>query len=425
MTRGLLPHAPMPASLRNPASRTPAAHAAAAVASLLHVAIAVATMSPTASAEPLTLTFRGMSTLPAATTDQHGAAFTITGLSGISRRAGNEFVAVMDNSNHLVRLNIALAADGSISTRSIIGGLMLAQSRDFEGIAVASPGLTINSGSVFLAEEGTPAIHEFSLADGSLIRTLDTPPIFATRRANFGFESLTRRALTGDLWTANEEALSGDGPVSSPSSGTTVRLLQFLSSGANLVSGRQYAYTTEPLHGAVVNGARSGLSDLVVLPNGRMIALERSFALSSSGFFQTRIYELDFSTAADVSGIDTNLSVTPVNPVVKRLLYQGSLGNLEGLCLGPRLPGVNHHALIGIIDDGDPLSMNAIVSFELIGNIGCGADFNDDGAVTIQDLFDFLAAYFQGSPDADFNASGEITVQDVFDYLTAYFTACV
>lgn len=416
----------MPSTVHKPASQTPAAHIAAA-RRLLRVAVtgAVIATAPVAAAEPLTLTFRGMSTLPASTTDQNGTAFTITGLSGISRRDGNEFIAVMDNSNRLARLNITLAADGSISTRAIIGGLTLAQNRDYEGIAVASPGLTLGAGSVFLAEEGTPAVHEFSLSDGSFVRTLETPPIFATRRVNFGFESLSRRALSGDLWTANEEALSGDGPASTPTSGTTVRLLRYVCSGADLIPGPQYSYTTEPLHGAVVNGARSGLCDLVVLPNGRMLALERSFALSAAGFFQTRIYELDFSIAVDVSGVASNLSVTPVNPVTKRLLYQGNLGNLEGLCLGPRLPGVNHHALIGVIDDGDPLSMNAIVAFELNGNISCGADFNDDGIVTVQDIFEFLAAYFQNTPSADFNASGEITVQDVFDYLTAYFAACV
>ncbi len=54
----------------------------------------------------------------------------------------------------------------------------------------------------------------------------------------------------------------------------------------------------------------------------------------------------------------------------------------------------------------------------------CPADFNCSGAASVQDIFDFLAAYFGGDPRADFNASGVISVQDIFDFLAAYFAGC-
>lgn len=54
----------------------------------------------------------------------------------------------------------------------------------------------------------------------------------------------------------------------------------------------------------------------------------------------------------------------------------------------------------------------------------CDGDFNRSGAVTLDDVFDFLFAYFTGAPAADVNGSGQVTVQDVFDYLTSYFAAC-
>jgi hypothetical protein len=47
-------------------------------------------------------------------------------------------------------------------------------------------------------------------------------------------------------------------------------------------------------------------------------------------------------------------------------------------------------------------------------------DFNRDGAVNVQDLFDFLAAWFGGEAAADVNASGLVSVQDIFDFLGAY-----
>ena len=53
----------------------------------------------------------------------------------------------------------------------------------------------------------------------------------------------------------------------------------------------------------------------------------------------------------------------------------------------------------------------------------CTADYNGDGVVSVQDIFDFLAGWFAGAPAADFNGGG-ITVQDIFDFLGAWFAGC-
>jgi hypothetical protein len=55
----------------------------------------------------------------------------------------------------------------------------------------------------------------------------------------------------------------------------------------------------------------------------------------------------------------------------------------------------------------------------------CGpGDFNHDGSVSVQDIFDFLAAYFANDLAADFNHAGGLSVQDIFDYLATYFQGC-
>ena len=54
----------------------------------------------------------------------------------------------------------------------------------------------------------------------------------------------------------------------------------------------------------------------------------------------------------------------------------------------------------------------------------CPADFNGVGGITVQDIFDFLAAYFNGDVSADFNGVGGLSVQDIFDFLAAYFAGC-
>jgi hypothetical protein len=56
--------------------------------------------------------------------------------------------------------------------------------------------------------------------------------------------------------------------------------------------------------------------------------------------------------------------------------------------------------------------------------LDCVADFNGVGGVTVQDIFDFLNAWFAVDPRADFNGTGGITAQDIFDYLNAWFAAC-
>jgi hypothetical protein len=54
----------------------------------------------------------------------------------------------------------------------------------------------------------------------------------------------------------------------------------------------------------------------------------------------------------------------------------------------------------------------------------CPADYNGDGVMSVQDIFDFLAAWFAGDLDADFNGDCTLAVQDIFDFLGAWFAGC-
>ncbi len=54
----------------------------------------------------------------------------------------------------------------------------------------------------------------------------------------------------------------------------------------------------------------------------------------------------------------------------------------------------------------------------------CRANFNGIDGVNVQDIFDFLAAWFAGNPRADFNGANGIGVQDIFDFLAAWFAGC-
>jgi hypothetical protein len=55
---------------------------------------------------------------------------------------------------------------------------------------------------------------------------------------------------------------------------------------------------------------------------------------------------------------------------------------------------------------------------------GCPGDFNNSGMATVEDIFNFLGAWFAGSIAADFNQTDGVTVQDVFDFLGSWFAGC-
>jgi hypothetical protein len=94
--------------------------------------------------------------------------------------------------------------------------------------------------------------------------------------------------------------------------------------------------------------------------------------------------------------------------------------------------GYVHYDVLGHTPVDDPHTANLgsgpipyldLGAYEFIPN-PCPADFNASGALSPQDIFDFLSAWFSLAPAADFNASGTITPQDVFDFLNAWFAGC-
>jgi hypothetical protein len=70
------------------------------------------------------------------------------------------------------------------------------------------------------------------------------------------------------------------------------------------------------------------------------------------------------------------------------------------------------------------LNNAAVIVFDGEGPPPCPADFNRDGTINVQDIFDFLSAWFAANPRADVNGVNGINVQDIFDFLTAWFAGC-
>ncbi len=305
----------------------------------------------------------------------------IHGLSGITYAGSDIYWSEQDNSDKVVQLQIKLNADASVSSVIVLKGLTLSDNHDNEGIAL-SPG----GDSVFISEEDTPGIHEYSLKDGRRLRTLDTPEVYLHKHTvpNRGFESLSLSPDKKSLWTANEHALTVDGSpqtVAEPIGATTmVRLLRYaIDAKGNATPMQQFAYQTAGVH--ALAGFNS-LTDMVALADGWLLTLERSAGESLGGAksIKTRIFLVTTSGATDVSRppFDQSLvkpgstAAKPLRFVRKRLLYEGFVceahgENLEGLCLGPSL-GNGRWAVLGVVDDTDgpmQLSRSHVIAFEL------------------------------------------------------------
>lgn len=190
------------------------------------------------------------------------------------------------------------------------------------------------------------------------------------------------------------------------------------------------------------------ISEIDVVPSSNATGDGRRSAFNDAGDIAVRIRFVDgaegiFTTAPAVSCISPSVVTPPASQQVEEgqsvTLSVGRAGTgpirhqwrFDGVpipgAIDPQLTITNMQAS----NEGDydvvltsacGTATSAAATLSLADE--CAADFNSSGTVTVQDIFDFLSAYFAALPAADFNGVGGITVQDIFDYLAAYFVGC-
>jgi hypothetical protein len=287
-------------------------------------------------------------------------------LSGIAWMGRDRYVAVGDEHACLQFLTIRIDPGTGRVTHAGIGkpvpllderGRAIpdsAEGPDREGIRFDR-----STESVWISNERTgrstrrSSLARHRLRDGTRTALVTTDSdsalrVFARQRNNRGFESLTGREDGRETWTANEGPLPADGRPPTATRGGVVRLVRF---DREMRPIAQYAYDLDPYPAqirspALLRGrALNGLSDLLLLPDGRLLALERAFAGDSTGAagFRIRIYEVALSGATDISRppFAEGLAGRDYAAAGKRLLWERSFGlddsNFEGITLGPRL----------------------------------------------------------------------------------------
>lgn len=320
-------------------------------------------------------------------------ALRAEGLSGIVSLGSGRFLAVSDEHASLHPLTIQVdSVSGAILAARLGKPIELLDSlgaqipdsalgKDREAIALDSDGQ-----SAWIANERTgsdlhrPSIERHSLTTGrmtGLVRADSCPMlcVFKRIRVNLGFESLTRGPGASEFWTANEGPLPVDGRPATDSLGGVVRLQKFDGAMRPLA---QYAYTVDPYPKRIASpfflagSDVSGLSELLALEDGRLLALERSFAGDSAGYanFRIRIYVVDVKGATDVSQgeLAAGLVGRVYTPARKTLLWELNSGftnsNFEGMALGERLANGDRSLLL--IADNDKGRTEAVFALRLV-----------------------------------------------------------
>ena len=239
--------------------------------------------------------------------------------------------------------------------------------------------IRFHGGQFYVSSEGDrsgatttqdPFVRSYD-ATGKQLSALPLPAKFAAVagsttqgiRNNLAFESLAF-TLNGSLYTATENALYQDGPAASGTTGSNSRILRYAPGANGFTAAQEFVYPVErvavPPTGT--NFAVNGLTELLAVDDTHLLALERSFTVNDDPTLSgntIRLYEIDLSGATDVSGVASLASLSGINPVSKRLIYDFNVGlglapqsldNLEGMTWGPTLAG-GSRTLVFVSDD--------------------------------------------------------------------------
>ena len=319
------------------------------------------------------------------------------GISGLDRLADGRFVALSDDRGgergtprfYTLALDYDASAFRSVQVQA--QAYMLrpdgssfpsnARTVDPEGIRVAP------NGNLYWSSEGNwnanpalryqPFVREMK-ADGTYVREFNLPAAFnyvdntsTGGRNNKLFEAL---AVTpsGTLYTANEDALIQDGPITSLGAGSVVRV-----TAIDPVSGRsgaQFAYQLPPIPVDAAPGAPfgpdNGLPELLALSETEFIAVERAFA---SGVGNTiRLVRTSITPqTTDVSSI-ASLVGAAYTPMTRELLLEMpltwngiTLDNIEAISWGHTLANGNRTLVLAADNNFSSTQLTQFIALEV------------------------------------------------------------
>lgn len=319
------------------------------------------------------------------------------GISGLDRAADGRYWAISDDRGgergtpRFYNLSLDYDAAGfngvTVNSQTYMqrpdGSTFPSNARtvDPEGIRVAP------NGNLYWSSEGNwnsnaasryqPFVREMTTS-GAFVREFATPTMFnyvdnATTggRSNKLFEALTV-SPGGTIWTANEDALVQDGPLTSISNGSVVRVTALDPvSGA---AGAQYVYALPPIPVDAVPGAPfgpdNGLPELLALSDTQFIAVERAFAFGVGNTIRLTLAEIMPDTT-DVSSFDSLIGAT-YTPMRRELLlempisFDGiTLDNIEAISWGHTLANGNRTLVLAADNNFSGTQVTQFIALEV------------------------------------------------------------
>ncbi len=307
------------------------------------------------------LSFEHLATLELPAVERGGA--TLGGLSGMTwDRERDVYYAVSDDGGahgpprfYTLSLDLENPQEPSVS---VVGWTELRgldpteHGLDFEGIALTSDDtllVTSEGGRRVIdgvATELPPFLGEWSL-DGTLLHYSRLPDRFSARpglergmRPNQGPEALALSRDGGVAFVGFEGPIRQDGADPTAMAGAWSRVVEVASTDGLPTAER--AYRLDPVHAEKPTPdsfSVRGLVELLALPGGGLLAMERSYVAGRGTAVQ--LYLVATGTGDDITDRDS-LLVGGFRPLRKEMVLDLSsldvpIDNYEALALGPRL----------------------------------------------------------------------------------------
>jgi len=322
------------------------------------------------------------------------------GISSIDRLPNGDFLALSDERGgghggpRFYSLSIKLDTESikQVTINNVVhlkypDGSTLPSSKptiDPEGLRVAP------NGNLYISSEGNwnenpleryqPLIGEFK-TDGSLVRVINTSIKFnyadnktSGARDNKVFESI---AVTpsGQIFTANEDALIDDGNAASAKAGSLIRVVKIDPSSDQ--PAQEYAYELPKISldetGKEKYPPGNGLVELLALSENEFIAVERAY-VDGVGITVNLIKAKIEKDTTNISAFNSLIN-KKFKPMERKMLlsmpvtYHGiRIDNIEGISLGPVLRNGNQTLILVSDNNFDENQVTQFLAFELLGS---------------------------------------------------------
>lgn len=359
-------------------------------------------VSGAAAADGLSLNLLGTYEIPTGTLfegDEFG------GISAIDLAADGRFRALSDDRGGEGRvprfylLDLDYDAEGfhdvtierAVNMRDLDGSHFPAGERrvDPEGLRVAG------NGNIYWSSEGNysnaagelvqPFLREMT-ADGAYVRDFAVPSLFiyfdsdtAGGRDNKLFEALAVDEA-GAVYLANEDAIVEDGPATTLDAGSLVRVTRFDPETGR--SDGQFVYSLPPIpldaKPLAPFGPDNGLAELLALPDGGFLALERAFAWGEGNtirIIRTAILPETTNVMGEASLAD--LEEDELVPMPREVVlemgpeFEGvKMDNIEAMSWGPDLESGNPSLVLVSDNNFNSGQRTLFMAFEVTGLSG-------------------------------------------------------